>query len=60
MDIITNGESLFKFIYKNIKLNNIKLYNVTNVGDINDSSIIYFDSGDENKSLIVNNINIEN
>jgi len=59
-NIITNGYGLFKFENKNAQFNNVRLDNVKNVGDINDSSIIYFDSGDENKTLIFDNINITN
>ncbi|ORX53830.1 hypothetical protein BCR36DRAFT_368851 [Piromyces finnis] len=38
----------------------LKLDNVKNVGDINDSSIILFDSGDEYKYLILDNFSIQN
>ncbi|OUM66434.1 hypothetical protein PIROE2DRAFT_6385, partial [Piromyces sp. E2] len=58
-DIMTNGNSLFTFLNKNVEFNNVKIKNIKNVGDINDSSFIYFDSGVEAKSLILNNINIE-
>ncbi|ORX53838.1 hypothetical protein BCR36DRAFT_323194, partial [Piromyces finnis] len=44
-DIVTNGKSLFRFLNKNIKFNNVTFNSIKNAGEINESSIIYFDSG---------------
>ncbi|OUM57168.1 hypothetical protein PIROE2DRAFT_17919, partial [Piromyces sp. E2] len=59
-NITTNGISLFRFLYKNIKFSNVTFTNIKNVGDINESSIIYFDSGETDNSLILDNITIDN
>ncbi|OUM63409.1 hypothetical protein PIROE2DRAFT_10069, partial [Piromyces sp. E2] len=58
--IMINSKALLYTQYKDININNMEVNNITCIGDGGDTSLIYFDSGTSEKSIILNNLNINN
>jgi len=59
-DIIINSRSLLYFEYNDVSINNIEAENIKCVGDGENVSFINFNSGEANKIMKINNINIKN
>ena len=58
--IITNSKALLHIQYKNIFIDHLSIYDVHLVGDKSDASIILFDSGEEEKVIDINVLNVYN
>lgn len=59
-NITTNSNYLLYFINHNIILKQVKFKDINCLGDENDSSLILFDSGENDNQLILNDIVIDN
>lgn len=57
-NINTNSKALLYFIYNNVTINKLTLEKIHCRGDIDDSSGILFDSGEEKKKLYITNLKI--
>ncbi|ORX63531.1 hypothetical protein BCR32DRAFT_273406 [Anaeromyces robustus] len=59
-DIKSNGKAFLLFLHNNITINNVEIENASCVGDSGDTSFIIFDTGESEKSLNINNLNLKN
>jgi len=60
IDIEVYSKALINIIYNDIFLDNIEIENVNCIGDKRDTSFLLFDSGDANKKLHINGLNVKN
>ncbi|ORX64425.1 hypothetical protein BCR32DRAFT_273116 [Anaeromyces robustus] len=59
-NIDSNSKALFSFLNNNINFNNVIIENVKCFGDEENSSLLLFDSGENEKKIYINNLNINN
>jgi len=59
-NIVTNSKAILHFIYNDIYIDNLEVDNVHCIGDIDNTSLILFNSGELHKQLSINNSIIKN
>jgi len=59
-NITTNAISLITAFNKDIIFNGVTMKNIENFGDAGDSSIIYFNSEDRTRTIVIENSSIYN
>ncbi|OUM65922.1 hypothetical protein PIROE2DRAFT_6993 [Piromyces sp. E2] len=59
-NININSKAILHFIYSNININGMEVEKITCVGDRGDTSLILYDSGENNLKISINNLKVEN
>ncbi|ORX50769.1 hypothetical protein BCR36DRAFT_397449 [Piromyces finnis] len=59
-DITTNYIAVFQFFQNNVNIENMEVENIQCVGDTDRTSFLLYDSGEDKKTININNVSIKN